>query len=297
MDKQAASWVSFYGHRQKRELVGQIYFPFEGDDLDKDDQEKLDNLIAKYAITLLGTRVTFRFEGHCDPRGGAGYNRALALRRAKAVQAHFDGVFRTASGYFSSSTVSFGKRFAGQQEWDLERRVDIISSFVPKRPPIRLQAIPIQGKLPKKMVRMPIQFLDIERYRLLGADGPHGTTIPSTHEIIIEKYAMVEESRSFPYNLRTPDHKVHSSLPTVMVSRCIFDYRKPQASDMGKGVAKVVLGVLAAAADTAGGYDFGEGIPSLKPPNWVHKSWSDYEASLKGGDRDFLVYKGRRFSN
>lgn len=294
--RQATSWVSLYGHRQQKELVGQIYFPFDGDELDKDDIEKLDSLVDKYIIALLGTRIRLRFEGHCDFRGDARYNRGLALRRAKAVQANFDRKLRSSFKYFSSSVISFGERFAGRKDIDFDRRVDIISSFVPRRPPIELPEVHIHGKIPKKFVRRPVQFLDIEMHRLMSADGPHGS-IPPTHVIILEKYSMIEDSRSFPYNARIQNTKVHSALPTIQVHRYTIDWRRPQTSDTMKKASEIVLNILAAAGDVGGGFDFGEGVPAIKPPNIVYKSWSDFEARMKESDRDYLIYKGKSFSN
>ena len=297
MSRQAESWTTPYGHPQQKGLVGQIYFPFDDDNLDPNDKEVLDSLLEHYIITLLGTPVRLSFEGHCDFRGSVDYNRRLAMRRANAVQAYFDKTLKTSFQYFSSSAVSFGERYAGNKDMHLDRRVDIISSFVPKRPPIELPELHIRGKVPKKYVRRPVQFLDIE-FQRFGSGGPHDTGTATYHVIILEKHDMIEQSRSFPHNPRVTHTKVHQVLPLpIQVHRYAIDWRKPQASDTAKKVSAVILNILASAAGKAGGWDFGEGVPALKPPNIVYGSWDEFEARAKGDDREYLQYKGKPFSN
>ena len=53
MATQETSQVDFYGLRGYIGLVGQIFFPFDGYQLDPDDIKKLDVLINKYIIALL----------------------------------------------------------------------------------------------------------------------------------------------------------------------------------------------------------------------------------------------------
>ena len=216
------------------------------------------------------------------------------MRRAKAVQNHFDSKLKGSFRYFSSSVTSFGERFAGQKEHELYRRVDIYSSFVPKRPVIQMPEIFIYGKVPDVFVSRPVQFLDIERSPIFG-EADQNTSRPPYHVIIIEKYMMIKDSNSFPYNMKIPDTTVHKFFPLVRVNRCKIDWRKPEASDTVKKVSSFALNILAGAVGGAKGFDLGEGIPKLEPPNIIYKSWTEYIADAKGSDRDYFIYKDKNF--
>lgn len=290
--RQAESWTSPYGTTKVKNLVGQIYFPFDNDHLDENDKTVLGALADHFIIALLGTRVSMRFEGHCDYRGSTSYNRALAERRAKAVQAYVDSKLKRSSRFFSSSTVSFGEKYAGRTDIDYDRRVDIHSSFVMTPPPIVVPPLKITGTIPKKLTRRPVEFLDIEHHRLFAEDGPH-SSVPPWHTIILEKYEMIDATYTFPYDMRVVDTTVHKILPTIQVHRYRIKWRKPKPSDTAKKVAAVLLNILAGAAGTAGGYDFGPGVPALKPPNIVYKSWAEFAA--KPGATDYLKYRGKAF--
>ena len=288
-DKQAPSWSSAYGSTKRPKLVGQIYFPFDGDELDRSDTATLDPLIDKYIILLLRQRVQLTFEGHCDSRGSDEYNEDLALRRAKAVQDYVDNKLGRSFRFFSSAVLSHGEKYASGSQREADRRVDIVSSFVPKRH-IKLPPIVIEGKVPAKQVRRPVQFLFIEFIPTKGS---------ILYSIIVEKTQMLPEARAFAYDMRQQKYWIYQRIslfkPQIQVSRQTIKWRKPETSDTVLKVTNKALEYIRSVAgmpdETA--FGLGESSPGLDRKHApgrlsFYKSWSDYEAR---GSGEFLKYK------
>lgn len=289
-DKQAQSWSSVHGVKEYPDLVAQIFFPTDNAGLDGEDRAVLDSLVGHYKIALLGNHVSLKFVGRADHRGNPKYNEALGLRRAQAVQAYMELNLRTMTRFFSSSALSRGERGASKTDLEGDRRVDVHSTYVPKRPVIELPPISIVGQVPKRQVKRPVQFVDIERFRLLS-DGPHEAAGSSWHEIVIETFQTFDEDRTVAYNPRQLAHAIHKSLPLVMVRRNRIDWRKSQTSDTAKSVLEVALKIISGTVDTAGDWDLGEGVPKLEPPNILYNSWAAYIA--RNGEDDIAKkYRG-----
>lgn len=289
-DKQAPSWSNAYGSPMHPNLVGQIYFPFDGDELDRGDTETLDALINKYIILLLRHRVQLTFEGHCDSRGSDKYNEDLAFRRAKAVQAYVDKKLGRSFRFFSSVALSHGEKYASGSQHEADRRVDIVSSFVPKRH-IKFPTVVVEGKVPVKQVQRPVQFLLIEFI-------PHKGR--SHYSIIVEKTQMLPEARSFAYDMRQIRHWYHQmysllNLQQIVVSRQTIKWRKPETSDTLLKVTNKALEYIRSVTDMPDetAFELGDSSPGLDKkhaPGRVsfYTSWSDYEAR---GSGEFLKYK------
>lgn len=283
--KQAPSWTSGYGQKSKNKIVGQIFFPYNSSSLDDNDRRCLEALADFFSSLALRKQVKLQFCGHCDYRGGDEYNRRLARKRAQTVQSFVRSRMLSdrRPRFFTSTSISHGETFAGKN-MDYDRRVDIISSFVPKPPPGSKPPVVIEGKPTVKRVRRPVQFLQID---MVPPQGKFHTSV------IIEKYAMIPVEHNFPYGLRTIKSWMHMdaprgmfSFPAIHVYRNEIKWRKKRRSDTAKKVASVFLNYLRAVAGVPGeDFDFSEGIPGLKR---AYKSWADYK---KRGSKYFREYE------
>jgi len=115
--------------------------------LDPNDRKVLDALADHIAPAILG-QVSLKIWGHADYRGTAKYNKGLGLKRARAVKAYIDAKIRQSMGQpsgYKSVARSFGETYAGRHSLAGDRRVDIISSVVTARPPIRVGPFRITG--------------------------------------------------------------------------------------------------------------------------------------------------------
>jgi hypothetical protein len=283
--KQEASWFHPSGAPWDANLLGQVFFPFDVDRLDARDTAELD-LLADYAINVLLSkpRLTIRCEGHADSRGSAEYNYGLGLRRANAVKRHLDSRLKAAPGFHSTTTVSFGEKQAagGDVAWD--RRVDLIACFYgPQR--IVMPPVEIEGKIPDKFVRRPVQIFDIEM--MIGISYQN-----FSHTMIAEKMKFVPRTHTYPHNQRYMGRKRHKFFPRIEVSRFAIDWRKPTAADTAKKFGTVALELLLSAFSGEPVHLPSGGIPKLKLPNLLYGSWDDY---TKGGtfNKEFLQYRNR----
>ena len=280
--KQAPSWINPYGDPKQKNLVGQIYFPYAKFVLDQGDKASLDFLVAHFHVFAVVKSILLRFEGHCDSRGRDAANIRLAQQRANAVQAYVNSKTGDAlRPLLTSWMVSHGERFASGRKHELDRRVDIIASYVPK--PVTIVPPVVEGKPPVKMVRRPVQFLMIELIPVRG----------KIHRfIIVEKYQNIPFKDQFPCDMRQTKGWQHMDdpqgflFPGVGVSRNVIKWREKKSSDTKKKVAEAFLNYLRALADLGGeDFDFSERIPKLKRG---YRSWADYKAR---GDGNFLKYE------
>ena len=157
-DGQKVSWFDQHGQNHSKNfaygvpkypgLVASIFFPTDSSDLDDDDCAALDALVnnLKYRL-LLDSPMRLRMIGYADPRGTDSYNLALGLRRANSVKHYVDDEMKAAipsKNYFSISQSQGERHPSGH--WAYDRRVDVFSSFVPKRPPVVLDPVTIPGR-------------------------------------------------------------------------------------------------------------------------------------------------------
>ncbi len=193
--KQLNSWFKPYGDVGPG-LIAQIFFPKDVSTLDDNDRAVLDVLIGKYAIFLLSRRIHFSFEGHADLRGTEPYNFGLSERRAKVVQTYVITRLRYYD-YFSSSVASFGEMGAGRNSLAGDRRVDIISSYVPRRR-IRLEPIIITGTIPKKTKKVPTRWVEVfslvSQTPVMVTGGIEGEYANLPTFLIFEEHADVDAS-------------------------------------------------------------------------------------------------------
>lgn len=280
--KQASSWTSAYGGRN--DLVGQIYFPFDSSSLDENDKLSLNFMTEQMSSMALSQMVKLKFFGHCDSRGSDEYNRKLALRRASAVQEYVRGrvLVDRRTRFFTSTAISRGEQFAGA-DMDADRRVDIISSDVPKPPPGVKPPVSIEGKPSVKLVRRPVQILQMD---LVPVQGRTSTSV------IVEKYGMVPIDHTFPCDMKVIKSWMHMgaprsfSIPAVHVYRNEIKWRKEKGSDTTKKVVAAILNYLGALTNKPGpDFDFGERVPGLTR---AYKSWDDYK---KRGSGHWLKYQ------
>ncbi|MDB4558997.1 hypothetical protein N9Z87_02015 [Amylibacter sp.] len=120
-----------FGLENDPELVGQIYFRTDESGLDSNDYEVLDlylgylvSYLSRYDVTA-NSRVLLKFVGNSDPRGDAGYNKRLAMRRANSVKAVADKAFAPFKYYYS---MSESKGEVSSDKNRNSRRVDIYSN-------------------------------------------------------------------------------------------------------------------------------------------------------------------------
>lgn len=145
---QNASQLYKYGTPKIPGLVATIFFPTNSAELDDDDEAVLDAMVNNVVYRLLsGGPLQLQMIGYADPRGADSYNYHLALHRANAVKAYVDSqVARTVrTGGYSSVLHSRGET-QPSGHWAYDRRVDIYSSYVPKRPALVLDPIQITGQ-------------------------------------------------------------------------------------------------------------------------------------------------------
>lgn len=152
-DLQLPSWCDPFGSRRVEGLVGQIYFPTDGSELDGQDRAELAKLRSEFSTILLGRRVHFWCVGHADERARMTYNRDLAQRRADVVKRHLDSFFHGARNYSAAGSYSRGELEAhfpvpSQQQMASDRRVDVFTSLLRQRPPLQLDLISILGRRP-----------------------------------------------------------------------------------------------------------------------------------------------------
>jgi len=138
-----------YGVPKHPGLVASIFFPTDSSDLDDEDCAALDALVdnIKYRL-LLDSPMRLRMFGYADPRGTDSYNMALGLRRAHGVKRYVDVEMKAAitnARNYSSLAQSQGERHPSGH-WAYDRRVDVLSSYVPKRPPIVLDPVTVPGR-------------------------------------------------------------------------------------------------------------------------------------------------------
>jgi hypothetical protein len=285
------------GDPKSSQRIAQVFFPTNVSTLDRGDRRILDRLVNEYLLASLagapGTRISLRFQGHADHRGSADYNLKLAQKRVESVRKYVASQLGRHAEYFNAVEKSFGEEQASADNLDFDRRVDILSSYVKKRRPKKPEPKVITPETPPKRVRRPTRFVDFEHERLLGI-GAHDVEGPKYHYIVIEKWEMIDEERSFPYDLKQLAHKRIASFPeAVVVYRYQIRWRKPRRSDTAKKVAEIVLKVLSSAAGTATGWDFGTGVPTFKPPNIVYSSWDELKRKSPKTYAELSKYRGK----
>jgi hypothetical protein len=133
-----------YGIPNVPGLVAQIHFPTDKAILDEGDKGVLDSLIDIYQYRLIGDSIRLRIIGYADPRGTNAYNHKLAYRRALAVKEYLDGKLKRYKNYGASIESRGELHPSGNLASD--RRVDILSSFIPKKPRIVLPEETIVGE-------------------------------------------------------------------------------------------------------------------------------------------------------
>jgi hypothetical protein len=156
-DGQRVSWFDQHGQNHSKTyaygvpkhpgLVASIFFPTDSSDLDDDDCAALDALVnnLKYRL-LVDTPMRLQMVGYADPRGTDAYNMSLGMRRASSVKRYVDDEMRAMhSGNYSSMAQSQGERHP-TGSWAYDRRVDVFSSYVPKRPTIVLDPVTVPGR-------------------------------------------------------------------------------------------------------------------------------------------------------
>ena len=135
-----------FGTRNKAGLVATIFFPTGSAQLDDDDRAVLDAMISNVSYRLVRIKLQLQMIGYADPRGTEPSNYHLGLHRANAVKhyvdAHIDQTMKS-RGY-SSILQSIGET-EPSGHWAYDRRVDVYSSFVPKRPHVVLPPTIITG--------------------------------------------------------------------------------------------------------------------------------------------------------
>lgn len=153
---QLESWCNPYGHSDMVGLLGQIQFATDEDQLDQQDLSELSRLSGPFSIVLLGRRVHMWCVGHADHRARTEYNQNLGLRRAQSVQQALLRMFGH-NRFFSVAPVE--SRGENQAHWPTpnreqmaeDRRVDVFTSTIPNRPPLRLPMEQIFGRLPPEI--------------------------------------------------------------------------------------------------------------------------------------------------
>ena len=136
---QNQSQLHKYGTPKMHGLVANIFFPTAVSDLDDDDRAVLDAMVNNVAYRLLGGPLQLQMVGYADPRGSDSYNYQLALHRAHRVKDYVDSeVAGTVKSNGYSSVLHSRGDHHPSGHWAFDRRVDVFSSYVPKRPPLAL---------------------------------------------------------------------------------------------------------------------------------------------------------------
>ena len=153
---QGDSWCDPNGSRKVRGLVARILFPTDGATLDRTDIAALRRLRGPYQILMLGHRIHFWCVGHADMRASDRHNLELGESRANAVRRQLDEIFGRNRFYSGSAIESQGRRQAhtgapSREQMAGDRRVDIFTCRLPRRPPIKLPMEQILGRLPPRI--------------------------------------------------------------------------------------------------------------------------------------------------
>lgn len=143
--KQLKSWSSKHGAKGHPHLVGQVFFPYNGTNLDTQDKTVLDDLVKGMHHVMMRDSMVLRIQGHTDYRGPERANRRIGRKRAKSVKQYLDAKLGRYQLY-SSSCESKGEEFASRDRPDGDRRVDIFSSVRVDRPPIVVPPVKITAK-------------------------------------------------------------------------------------------------------------------------------------------------------
>ena len=170
--KQRESKFYEYGNPKRKGLIAEVYFRTDEHILDKQDKNVLDLLIEQYQLHLLANNVHFTFNGHADYRHTDKYNENLSKKRALSVQSYI--CTRIGSSInFSWKVNPLGETLAGRGNLEIDRRVDILSSYTPSP---TMPSIKTPPKTQKKTVWKRVGFWadlftgDIFVYKKLRGD-------------------------------------------------------------------------------------------------------------------------------
>lgn len=100
-------------------LLPSIYFKFNSATLSTSSYESL-TAVARYLKE--NPKITIIIRGYSDPVGSESYNKALALRRAKAVKKALNEVFNVKGNRLQ--TVAIGENDKLSDNYQINRRVD-----------------------------------------------------------------------------------------------------------------------------------------------------------------------------
>ncbi|MDB2472825.1 OmpA family protein [Schleiferiaceae bacterium] len=100
-------------------LLPSIYFKFNSATLSTSSYERL-TAVARYLKE--NPKITLVIRGYSDPMGSESYNKALALRRAKAVKKALNEVFNVKGNRLQ--TVAIGENDKLSDNYKINRRVD-----------------------------------------------------------------------------------------------------------------------------------------------------------------------------
>ena len=120
-------------------LISSIYFPLDSFELDSNDQSVLDNLVYHYKHGAISAKkFHFIFIGNTCRIHSDEYNYRLGLKRANAVKNYVDLGLSTLPAY-SGYVSSLGEKHASEYHLLGDRRVDIISSYLEKKPIVKIK--------------------------------------------------------------------------------------------------------------------------------------------------------------
>lgn len=133
---QIRSWCDPYA---KDQLVAQVFFPTDVDSLDAHDEEVLSDLKTAFEPVVMSQKVLFAILGYADYRGTEKHNKGLSQRRADHVRDFLHLGPLSKSSNFSAYPAGMGESEAPQnigaspKELQLDRRVDVYSTYVPEK--------------------------------------------------------------------------------------------------------------------------------------------------------------------
>lgn len=264
--KQKCSWFSLNRSSAKNPLVAQIYFPTDSPHLDEDDRKQLKKLAQEFALHILGNRVRLTFHGHADFRASEKHNMQLSQHRAEAVRNFVDTFLGNMANYSSQIKYS-GERYANKGDLASDRRVDVISSYMPPPPrkKIKLPPIIIEGKRPAKMKSVPVAFIR----KTFTVENPNEKAI--SHVVIYEKYEDVPEDFE-PIGIYTGETLYEWKTPwwfvfgrsSIEIKRGTIKYKQKGAATKTRTVFNFVGEFLRA------------GKGEVEDIVEQHKSWKDY---------------------
>lgn len=154
----------------------------------------------------------------------------------------------------------------------------------------------ITVKLEKpKLVKKPVQLFVMTFEKTIGG-GPHDVEGHKSYSIVFEKYEWVDKEY-IPYDKKTIfEEQEELSWRWIMgfmtYSRLRIKWREKTWKDTGKTVTKHLWDIVIGGG--LGGPpspEFGEGIPKLKPPSMVYKSWEEYKAKHPKGYKKYEKYR------